>query len=772
MAEPGVRFAPERRLEGPAKLAGEARFTADLDATGALEVAFVRAEDVHASLEEVDVRAALGVPDVRLVLTGADVRGLRAGRMLLDQPLLAEDRIRFAGERIAAVAAESRRAAEQAARRVTAHTRPLAPLLDPLDAIAAAAAVLHPEAAGYRYMAGARPAVSHPNIQGEVLIERDADGLEAAFAAAARVFEHGFSTPREHQGYLEPHATLVEPMPDGRLRVRSSNKHPFLLRAQLAASLGLEPERFVVEAPHIGGDFGGKGAPFDEPICCLIALRTGRPVRHVMTYEDELLATNPRHATRMRLRSAVDEDGRLLAHQADVVFDGGAYAAGTPVPSMVGGIPTSAGGLSTLTAYGVPTVRIAFRQIYTTSVPGGHARAPGEVQTQFASEHHLDLIARAIGVEPLELRRRNVARAGQRGAGGERFKRPRGAEVLDALERGRAARPLGASSDGRMRGRGVALGARELHGGACGVRVGVRADGRVEHLTAQPDQGGGAHSALARVAARALSLDEDDVVVRQGSTDEALFDMGSAASRVTWVAGKATEQAATELKLRLEQAAASALGARLVTLRGGAFHREGAPATPLRTLAADLAELTVEASLDGRHDPGEASDYCFSGYLVDVEVDPATGAVAVLGATLVADAGTVINPIAHAGQLQGGFAMGIGAVLMDDLRSDEGRVTTLTLSHYKLPTPLDVPELEIVLLEPDLGPGPYGAKFAGELSTSGVAPAIANAIADACDVELHDLPLTAERVHRTLAAAHGRELVRTRVTPGSGTGAS
>ena len=181
---------------------------------------------------------------------------------------------------------------------------------------------------------------------------------------------------------------------------------------------------------------------------------------------------------------------------------------------------------------------------------------------------------------------------------------------------------------------------------------------------------------------------------------------------------------------------------------------------------------TVEASLDGRHDPGEASDYCFSGYLVDVEVDPATGAVAVLGATLVADAGTVINPIAHAGQLQGGFAMGIGAVLMDDLRSDEGRVTTLTLSHYKLPTPLDVPELEIVLLEPDLGPGPYGAKFAGELSTSGVAPAIANAIADACDVELHDLPLTAERVHRTLAAAHGRELVRTRVTPGSGTGAS
>jgi CO/xanthine dehydrogenase Mo-binding subunit len=718
-------FARERRIEGPHKLSGAARYTADLDAPDALAVAFVTSDEPHAEVQAIDVSAALDVPGVRLVLTGADTAGLRSGRILADQPLLAEDRVRFAGERVAAVAADTLRAAEQAAARIVVRTRPLPPLLDPLAALADDAPVLHPGAAGYRYALGERPAVAHPNLQGEVLIERGADELALAFADAAHVFEHTFTTPREHQGYLEPHATLVEYVAGDRLLVRSTNKHPFLLRAQLAASLDMDAERIVVDAPYIGGDFGGKGAPFDEPMCCLIALRTGRAVRYAMTYEEELRATNPRHATVLRLRSALDAHGRLLAHEADVVFDGGAYAAGIPVPSMVAGIPTPAGGLSTLTAYHVPVARIHFRQVYTTSVPAGHVRAPGEVQTQFASEHHLDLIAHALGVEPLDLRRRNLARGTQTGAGGERFRAPRGDAVLDALARADAERPLGSAAPGRVRGRGFALGVRELHGGACGVRLTLLGDGRVELMTAQPDQGGGSQTALARIAAAVLGVDEREVVVRQGDTDDAPFDMGSAASRVTWVAGEATRRAAVELKERLAEG-------------------EG---------------LTVEATADGRPAPGEPRECCFTGYLVDVEVDPATGAVAVLDASLVADVGTVINPIAHSGQLQGGFAMGIGAALTEELATQDGRVITLSLSHYKLPTSLDVPELRILLLEPDAGPGPFGAKFAGELSTSGVAPAIANAVADACGVELYDLPLTAERVHRALGAPRRAESV-------------
>ena len=754
MTERRPSLPPERRAEGAAKLTGRARFTADLAAHDALELAFVTVNEPHAVLEAVDTRAALARPGVRLVLSGADLAGMRAGRMLLDQPLLAHDRVRFAGERVAVVAAESRQAAEEAARHVAVRVRPQASLLDPLAVLAPDAPLLHPDAAAYRYLAGTRPPVSHPNLQGEVTVEHGGAGLADAFAAAARVFEHTFTTPREHQGYLEPHATLVEPLDDGRLRVHSSNKHPFLLRNQLAASLGLEPERLLIDTPHIGGDFGGKGAPFDEPLCCLVALRTARTVRHVMSYEEELRATNPRHATQLRLRTAIDGDGRITAHEADVVFDGGAYAAGTPVPSLLAGIPTPAGGLSTLTAYHVPSARIVFRQPYTTSVPTGHMRAPGEVQTQFASEHHLDLIAHALGVTPLAFRRRHAARGTQRGAGGERFRAARGAEVLDALEREARRQPLGAPGAGRVRGRGFALGVRELHGGRCAVRLRVREDGRVELLTAQPDQGGGAHTMLQRVTASSLGVLVDDVVVRQGDTDTAPFDMGSAASRVTWVAGKAAQDAAEQLKAGLEQAAVPLIGAAVV-LRDGAFQRDDGPPTPLAALAPRLAVLaasTVEAGRDGAHSLQEPGDYCFSGYLVDVELDPATGALALLGATLVADTGTVINPTAHAGQLQGGFAMGVGAALMEELRCEGGRITATTLSHYKLPTALDVPALRIHLLEPDAGPGPFGAKFAGELSTSGVAPAIANAIADACGASVRDLPLTAERVHAALAS--------------------
>ncbi len=597
MAEHPSWFGPERRGDGPAKLAGHARYAADLHAADVLELAFATATDVHAHLVAVDTREALGVPGVRLILTGSDLTGLLAGRMLLDQPLLATDRVRFVGERIAVIAADTARAAEQAARLITASTRPLPPLLDPAAALAADADILHPDAGDYHYLAGTRPPVSHPNLQGEVIIEHHPDALPAAFATAAHVFEHTFTTPREHQGYLEPHATLVQPLPDGRLLVRSANKHPFLLRRQLAESLALPPERFLIDTPNIGGDFGGKGAPFDEPICCLIALRTGRPVRHVMSYEQELRATNPRQAARLHLRTAVDGDGRLTAHEARVIFDGGAYAAGTPVPTMVAG-----GSWSTLSAYHIPAARIVLQQVYTTTVPTGHMRAPGEVQTQFASERHLDLIAVALDTSPMSLRRRHVARGDQRGTGGEHFRQPLGAQVLTELERHHTQHPLGTPAAGLLRGRGIALGAREMHGGTCGVRLSLRNDGRVEVLTAQPDQGGGVHSALHRIAARALNLSPDEVVVRQGDTDTAPFDMGSAASRVTWVAGGATEQAALLLKQKLEHAAAALLNTDTVELRYRAFHRPGRTPIQLSALVGrlpDLPALSVEVSHDG-----------------------------------------------------------------------------------------------------------------------------------------------------------------------------
>lgn len=754
MNHPIPSFSPEVRTDGAAKMSGQTTYTADLDHSDALELAFVPAKVSHARLVHVGTAAAQSVPGVRLILTGADLPQLNVGRMLLDQPVLARDRVRYHGERVAVVAAETRAAAEDAARRITVQAVSLPSMLDPLEALADDAPVLHPGADRYTYLLGNRPPVSHPNLQGEAVVEHHADDLPDAFAVADHVFEHTFTTPRQHPGYLEPHATLVQPQPDGRLRVLSTNKHPFLLRAQLAAGLGEPADRFVIEAPPIGGDFGGKGTPFDEPICSLIALRTGRAVRHVMTYDEELVGTNPRHATLLRLRTAMDKTGRLTAHDAHVVFDGGAYAAGTPMPSMVAGLPSTTAGLSTLTAYQVPSSRIVFQQVYTTSLPAGHMRAPGEVQTQFASERHIDLIAAELDIEPLALRRRNAVRGSRRGTGGERFRRPRAQAILDELQRQDTALPLATPPPGCRRGRGFALGVRELHGGPCGVRLSLTDDGRIEVLTAQPEQGGGAHSALGRIAARTVGVLDDDVVVRQGSTDEAPFDMGSAASRVTWVAGLAVQAAAGEFGTQLVQRAAELLGTDRVRLCDGAFDDGGGRPITFRSLARQLTgdpTLRAEATADGSRAADEPSAHCFSGYLIDVAVDVATGAVAVVDATIVVDVGTVINPTAHAGQLQGGFAMGVGAALMEELQVDRGAVITRTLSDYGLPTILDVPTLRCVRLDTDEGPGPFGAKSVGELSSSGVAPAIANAVAAACGAQMRDLPMTAERVFLAFA---------------------
>jgi CO/xanthine dehydrogenase Mo-binding subunit len=709
----------------------------------------------HARLRRVDVAAAMRVPGVRAVLTGADVRGLRQGRRLQDWPVLAWDRVRFVGDRVAAVAADTPAAAREALAAIRVVYEELPAVPDPEAALRAGAPLLHPptEAGGYAFLAGARPTVRHPNLHGEVVVETGTSSqLAAAFAAAHRVLTHTFSTPRQHAGHLEPHAVLAWRDDAGRFRVAASNKHPFLLRAQLAATLGVPMDGIVVDAPAIGGDFGGKGAPLHEALCCLLTRATGRPVRSVLDYAEELQGATPRPATTMVLSSAVDRDGMLLAHTADVVFDGGAYAAGSPLDTLVPDVPSPAGGLSTLSAYSVPLARMRFASVYTTTVPAGHVRAPGEVQARFAGESHLDLVARELGLDPLELRRRNAVRPGGVGAAGERFAEPRAIEVLDALDRVRRERGPRA----RHTGLGVAVGARPVHGGRCAVTVRLGADGHVTVGTAQPEQGCGAHAALQRIVAATLDVDPARVTVQQGDTAGTPFDMGSAASRVTWVAGGAAHDAAAQLREELQRRAAAALGwasARLVAdrFRDDATGAETGFAGVVADMVAAHGPLHAEAARTGDHDPDEPGEHSFYGVHVEVEVDPDTGHVTVTDAALVVDVGTVINPVAHRGQLEGGFVMGLGAALTEELTIDAtGAITVHDLHGYRLPTQADVPPLRLLHL-PAAGRGPFGAKPVGEIGNPGVGAAVANAVHDAVGARVTTLPITAERVHRAIS---------------------
>jgi CO/xanthine dehydrogenase Mo-binding subunit len=735
-------------VTGRDKVLGLARYAADRRLPGMLWAAYVRSPLAHARISRVDSRAALAVAGVRAVLTGADVRPAAIGRNLQDWPVLAWDRVRFIGDRVAVVAADSPDVAVRAAGLVAVDYEDLPAVFDPERALDDGAPVLHPDATSYRQIGAARPARRHPNIQGEHLIVTGDADIEQAMARADRVFEHEFRTPRQHQGYLEPHACVAW-LEGDRIHVISTNKGPFKLRTQLATSLAVDPATIVVESPVIGGDFGGKGLSLDEYACACLARATGRPVMAVMDYGDELQSSAPRHATRLVLRTGVDREGLFLAHHVRAVVDGGAYAAGKPGAALA-----PIGALETLGPYRVPTTRLEIVAVYTNNLPGGNMRAPGEYQAIFAGESHLDLIATELGMDPLDLRRRNALRNGDTTVTGGVARRPRVLEVVEALDEIAERRPR---RSGSGHGIGFAIGIRGPASGRSTVSLRLREDGRIEALSGIPDQGGGTNAVIAGVVSRILDVDPARIDVRSGSTELELDDSGVSGSRVAYHASRAAELAATALRDRLEAAAATVIGVGpgRVSLRGDAFvlgSTAGEPGhrRPFDAVARDLTVEPVTITFDGRDDTRESSYDSVAGYAVEVDVDPETGEIRIADATLVADVGGILNPVGHEGQLRGGFAGGVGGALFEELPVESGRVAAANLSEYKLPSTLDVPPLEIVYLPEAVGPGAFGAKMAGEMTNSAVAPAIANAIADAVGVRLHELPLSAERLYRRL----------------------
>lgn len=761
-----VRFSdPETRLDGHLKVTGLARYLADRVSPDSLWLGFVRSPYPHARVVSVSTDAARSMPGVKGILSGRDVDGVRFGRRLLDWPILAWDRARFIGDRVAAVAAETPAQAAAAAAAIDVEYEELPAILSVEAAVVDGAPVLHPDAAGYTYLGPRRPPVGHPNIQGHALAIKGEADIEMALGRAHQVFEHRFTAARQHQGHIEPHGASAWIGEDGRIHVLTTNKSPFSLRNQLAAAFGIPADEIEVDSAVIGGDFGGKGLSLDDAVCIALARATGRPVSSVMSYADELQAANPRHGAAINMRSGVDRDGRILAHAAEFRLDGGAYAAGKPIPDLM-----PPGPLSTLSAYDIANVRVEATVYYTNTVPAGHMRNPGEVQTAFAAESHIDMIARALGADPVEFRLLNAARSGTTDVVGRVVRDPRATELLELLradraeraaaaERAGAAGPAAAASGSWRRGRGVALTARHMEGGRMTVRLRAHADGTIEIRTAIPDQGGGAHTMLTRVAASALGLPIARFLLTRETTAIGTPDLGVGASRVTYIGSRATAAAAEALRAELLRRLEGALGEPLAGLADdGVVRADGTVVATLEAAMAALGEpwIDAEGTFDSAEHDAEPQDFSLAAYSIEVDVDERTGAVRIVDAFLAADVGTVINPISHQGQVDGGFAFGIGAAWLEELGFDEGRVTTVHLGDYKLPTILDVPPLRTRYLHAN-GRGAFGAKMAGELSVSGVAPAIANAVADAAGARVTNLPLSPERVLMAIADGRNRE---------------
>ncbi|TMC70371.1 MAG: xanthine dehydrogenase family protein molybdopterin-binding subunit [Chloroflexi bacterium] len=700
---------PEYRVEGRDKVTGAARYAADISMPGMLHAAFVTSPYAHARIASVDATPARELPGVRAVITGADIARRRFGRRLQDWPVLCWDRALFIGDRIAAIAADSAQIADEAARRVEVEYEELPAVLDTKAALADGAPVLHPDAAGYAFLGGSRAPRPHPNVQGYGL--REHGEVAAAFKGSHRVYEHTFVVPRVHQAYLEPRATLLW-LEGDLVRVVTTNKAPFALRQHMAVSLGIPESRIVVDAGHIGGDFGGKGLSLDEFALYHLALATGRPVRALTRYADDMQATNTRHAATITLRTGVDREGRILAHESRVVFDGGAYAAGKPVATLLPG-----DAMLTLAGYRVPAARVEAMTVYTNQVPAGHSRAPGQPQNAFAAESHIDLIARDLGIDPFEIRRRNVLREGDVDVTGAAWHGTDGPTLLARLHTAARVDEASASHSSPARGIGFALGVRHIGRGRASMLLRA-SEGRVELRTGVSDQGGGAHTLFQRIVATELGLPLDRVSVFRGTTDAVPHDPGVGGSRVTPVQGTAALDAARKLKAKLAE-----LGISLD--------------------AAEGLEVTGEAAQEGH----EASMYA---YALEVSVDRETGMTTVQRATLAADVGTVINPVALRGQLEGGFIFGLGQAVMEELRVEDGRVVTANLGDYKIPTIADVPPLTLELLTDHPGPGPFGAKSVGELANPAVGAAMANAVHDACGARVMSLPVTAEKVWKAL----------------------
>ena len=730
--------APVLRAEGPDKVAGRSIYAADVNLPGLLWGKILRSPYPHARIRRIDVSRALHAPGVRAVITGQEIPGRFVGKKIRDMPVLCWDVARFVGDRVAAVAADTPEAAEEAAALITVEYEELPAVFDPLEAMQPGAPRIHQDVAAYDGAPTERLALDVPN--GLTRLAWRKGDIDEGFRKADLVLEHTFRIPARHQGYIEPHAGTVAIEPNGRIQVWVSAKNPFNVRGQLAKAIGVAEERIRVNVVNVGGEFGGKGDAVDLPVAYFLARKAGRPVKIVMSYAEELMAGNPAHSTVVSVRSGVMRDGRVVARHLRAVHASGAYGALKANAALA--TWHYAGGL-----YRVENAAIEFLQVYTNTVPGGYFRSPGSVQFFFALESHTDIIARELGMEPEEFRLKNLLGEGEEDAIGQRLRDVRFREVLQAaLE---AAGPKKADAG---YGRGIALYGRHIGGDDTGLILRAEPDGSFTVISPTFDQGAGTHTILQQVVAEEMGVAVPQVRVIAGDTDTAPRDSGARASRVTYVAGRAAVRACGDLRTQLFAQAARMLecSPEEVVLRSGKFFRRQEPGQQVdlrRVLAGAGRELAVTIHEDAPY-PEDLTYVCAQ--VADVKVDPETGTVRLKRFVTAHDVGAIINPLTHQGQIDGGVVMGLGQALMEELIMEGGQVANASLGDYKLPTAADIPELKTVLVRSSGGAAPYEAKAIGEFANNSPPAAIANAVADAVGVRLFDLPITAEKIYHAL----------------------
>lgn len=767
MARPDLRVVSQRlpKVDVEAIVRGKPHYVKDMVPEGALHAVILRSPHAHAGLKRIDTARASALPGVVMVLTHEDVPRIpftTAGQNYPEpspyDTYMLDNKVRFVGDRVAVVVAEDRPTALAAAGMIEVDYEPLPAVFDPREALRGDAPTIHDEDDSQRIYDAARNLAAH--------IEVDVGNVDEGFASADHVFENEYSVQYMQHVPLEPHVSMAYLDDKRRVVLVTSTQVPFHVRRVVARVNQIPIARVRVIKPRVGGAFGVKQEVVLEDLCVLIALRTGRPVLMELSRAEEFYASRTRHPMYLTIKTGFMSDGTLVANELRVVANTGAYGAhALTVPSNTGS--------KSLPLYRAAHIRYLADVAYTNLPVAGAFRGYGAPQGYFALESHMDEVARLLGVDPLELRRKNLIRKGDQdpiatklGEGKEGFARTvESCGMEDCIRLAEAAVP-GSSPPGSRpfhrvkRGRGFAL---CMHGTGipgddmAGATIKVNEDGSFNLLVGAADLGTGSDTVLAQMAAEVLGVSLGDVVVYSADTDYTPFDVGAYASSTTFVSGTAVVRAAEKVRERLRVVAGGLLETDSNTLdfEDGFFTSKAGTRVHVKEAALksfygkDKQQIVESASFLTMVCPPP-----FCACFAEVDVDLDTGLVTVVDIASAVDVGRAINPTLTEGQIIGSVAQGIGYALTEEMIfNDEGRNVNASLADYKVPAATDLPDIKGLIVETDEPTHPFGVKSVGEICLDNVAPAIANAVFNATGVRIRDLPLTPEKVLKGLAEA-------------------
>ena len=735
------------RIDAPGKVTGTAVYAADFTLPGMLVGKVFRSTEPHARIVRLDVSRAARLPGVRAVISAADVPDVRYGGALKDETVFARGRVRYVGQPVAAVAASTPEAADAALAAIEVVYEPLPAVLDLDAALAPGAPLVHEGWEDYT----AIPILHRDgNVCNRARIMLG--DVERGFEEADRIFEHRFTTSMVHQGYTEPRAAVAQWDSADTVTVWSNTQLPFEVQNTLAEILAMPPGKIRVIVPGIGGGFGGKLRVGVEHFAAFLARKAGRPVKLVTTSEEELIAAYPRQGAVVELKTGVTRDGRITAKAGRIWFDTGAFAGSGPGVASVATLVLAG-------PYRIPNLHLEGFAVYTNKTNCGSFRAPSGPQANFAVESQMDIIADALGVDPLDFRLRNIVHEGDEGPTGQVLT---AVGLEECLRKAAAAIGWKDRRPGPGRAKGLACGWWTTTGGSSGVYVKINPDGTVALNTGAAEIGTAALTGAAQVLAEELGVDLADISVVSADTFSTPFDFGAQGSRTAFAVGNACRAAVANLKQRIFALAGAQLGvepdactladkhvvigdrrmsladlARLSQQTGGGLIAQGtfiAAPTPFDT-----------KRVDGHVYPAFHSP-SFHAHAVDLSVDRETGEIAIHRYVVAQDVGFAMNPTYIEGQIEGGVAQGLGQALSEEIVYEGGRVLNPNLTDYKMPTTLDMPRVETILVQHPSLAGPYGAKGVGEPPNIEPPAAVANAVAAATGLRVTTLPITAEKI--------------------------